>query len=220
MNPTTPPLLGLMMDVPLNVSSLIAHAARHFGDTEIVSRRVEGDLHRYTYRSCDKRAKQLAQALIALNVQRGERIATLAWNGYRHLEAYYGTTGFGAVCHTVNPRLFPEQIAWIINDASDSYVMFDTTFARLIDELAPRCPRVRGWIAFADDAQLPVLQSTTPLTSYETLLEAHDGAFDWPLLDERLASYLCYTSGTTGNPKGVMTHHRGAYLNAVSQIVT
>jgi fatty-acyl-CoA synthase len=116
----TTPLLGQMMDVPLTVSSLLAHASRHFGTTEIVSKRIEGDVHRYTYRDCEKRAKQLAQALIALDVQPGERIGTLAWNGYRHLEAYYGATGFGAVCHTINPRLFPEQIAWIINDAEDS----------------------------------------------------------------------------------------------------
>ena len=119
----TTPLLGQMMDVPLTVSSLIAHAARHFGDTEIVSRRIEGDVHRYTWRECERRAKQLAQALIALGVQPGERIGTLAWNGYRHLEAYYGPTGFGAVCHTINPRLFPEQIAFIINHADDSYVL-------------------------------------------------------------------------------------------------
>ena len=107
----------------------------------------EGDVHRYTYRDCEKRAKQLAQALIALEVQSGERIGTLAWNGYRHLEAYYGTTGFGAVCHTINPRLVPKQITWIINDADDSYVLFDTTFAKLIEWLAPLCPKVRGWIA-------------------------------------------------------------------------
>src|ERR1700750_2714495 len=116
----TTPLHGQMMDGPLTVSSLVAHASRSFGTTEIVSKRIEGDVHRYTYCDCEKRAKQLAQALIALDVQPGERIATLAWNGYRHLEIYYGTTGFGAVCHTVNPRLFAEQIAWIINDADDS----------------------------------------------------------------------------------------------------
>jgi acyl-CoA synthetase (AMP-forming)/AMP-acid ligase II len=132
----TTPLLGQMMDMPLTVSSLLAHAARHFGDTEIVSRRIEGDVHRYTYRDCEKRAKQLAQALIALGVQPGERVATLAWCGYRHLEAYYGTTGFGSVCHTINPRLFPEQIAYIINHADDSYVLFDITFAGLVDTLA------------------------------------------------------------------------------------
>jgi fatty-acyl-CoA synthase len=210
----TTPLLGEMMEVPLTVSSLLAHASRHFGTTEIVSKRIEGDVHRYTYCDCEKRAKQLAQALIALDVQPGERIATLAWNGYRHLEIYYGTTGFGAVCHTVNPRLFPEQIAWIINDADDSYVLFDTTFAQLIDYLVLHCPKVRGWIALADDAHLPAVHTPIPLISYETLLKPHDGAFDWPLLDERQASYLCYTSGTTGNPKGALYSHRSTVLHA------
>jgi 3-(methylthio)propionyl---CoA ligase len=208
----TTPLLGQMMDMPLTVSSLLAHAARHFGDTEIVSRRIEGDVHRYTYRDCEKRAKQLAQALIALGVQPGERVATLAWCGYRHLEAYYGTTGFGSVCHTINPRLFPEQIAYIINHADDSYVLFDITFAGLVDTLAPQCPKVRGWIALTDDAHLPQMQ--TPVTSYETLLAAQDGRYDWPPIDERAASYLCYTSGTTGNPKGALYSHRSTVLHA------
>ncbi|MDE1007042.1 MAG: AMP-binding protein, partial [Paraburkholderia fungorum] len=208
----TTPLLGQMMDVPLTVSSLLAHAARHFGDTEIVSRRIEGDVHRYTYRDCEKRAKQLAQALIALGVEPGERVATLAWNGYRHLEAYYGTTGFGAVCHTINPRLFPDQIAYIVNHADDAYVLFDTTFAPLVDALAPQCPKVRGWIALADEAHLPKMQ--TPVLSYETLLDAQNGHYDWPVIDERQASYLCYTSGTTGNPKGALYSHRSTVLHA------
>ncbi|MDT8841140.1 3-(methylthio)propionyl-CoA ligase [Paraburkholderia fungorum] len=208
----TTPLLGQMMDVPLTVSSLLAHAARHFGDTEIVSRRIEGDVHRYTYRDCEKRAKQLAQALIALGVEPGERVATLAWNGYRHLEAYYGTTGFGAVCHTINPRLFPDQIAYIVNHADDAYVLFDTTFAPLVDALAPHCPKVRGWIALADQAHLPKMQ--TPVLSYETLLDAQNGHYDWPAIDERQASYLCYTSGTTGNPKGALYSHRSTVLHA------
>jgi acyl-CoA synthetase (AMP-forming)/AMP-acid ligase II len=210
----TTPLLGQMMDMPLTVSSLLAHAARHFGDTEIVSRRLEGDTHRYTYRDCEKRAKQLAQALLALGVEPGERIGTLAWCGYRHLEAYYGTTGFGAVCHTINPRLFPEQIAYIVNHADDSYVLFDITFAALVDTLAAQCPKVRGWIALTDDAHLPEMR--TPVTSYETLLAQQDGAYDWPLLDERTASYLCYTSGTTGNPKGALYSHRSTVLHAYS----
>ena len=208
----TTPLLGQMMDTPLVVSSLLAHAARHFGNTEIVSRRIEGDTHRYTYRDCEKRAKQLAQALIALGVEPGERIGTLAWCGYRHLEAYYGTTGFGSVCHTINPRLFPEQIAYIVNHADDSYVLFDITFADLIDTLAPQCPKVRGWIALTDDAHLPDMQ--TPVMSYETLLAAQDGVYEWPLIDERAASYLCYTSGTTGNPKGALYSHRTTVLHA------
>src|ERR1700760_3056816 len=161
----TPSLQGQMMDVPLTVSALLRHAARFYGPVEIVSRRIEGDLHRYTYRDCERRAKQLAQALIALGVQPGERIATLAWNGYRHLETYYGTAGFGAVCHTINPRLFPDQIAYIVNHADDAYVLFDATFAPLVDVLAPQCPNVRGWIALSDEAHRPAMQ--TPAPSYE-----------------------------------------------------
>ncbi|PXW27440.1 3-(methylthio)propionyl-CoA ligase [Paraburkholderia caballeronis] len=208
----TPPLSGQMMDVPLNLSSLLAHAARHHGDTEIVSRRIEGDIHRYTYKDCERRAKQLAEALIALRVAPGERVGTLAWNGYRHLEAYFGVTGFGAVCHTINPRLFPEQIAFIVNHADDRYVLFDTTFAALVDALAPQCPNVLGWIALADDGHLPDMR--TPVLSYETLLGAQRGEFDWPVLDERSASNLCYTSGTTGHPKGALYTHRSQVLHA------
>ncbi len=206
------PLLGQMMDVPLTVSSLLAHAARHHGATQIVSRRIEGDLHRYTYRECEARAKRLSQALIALGVAPGERVGTLAWNGYRHLEAYFGVTGFGAVCHTINPRLFPEQIAWIINHADDRYVLFDTTFAPLVDALAPQCPNVRGWIALAAESHRPDMR--TPVLCYETLLDAQDGHYDWPVLDELSASNLCYTSGTTGNPKGALYTHRSSVLHA------
>src|ERR1700754_3835464 len=168
----TTPLYGQMMDVPLTVSSLLAHASRYFGTTEIVSKRVEGDVHRYTYRDCERRAKQLAQALIALGVEAGDRIGTLAWNGYRHLETYYGTTGFGAVCHTINPRLFPDQIAFIINDAQDRYVLFDITFAPLVDTLAPQCPHVRGWIELTDDAHLPDMRTrvSSDVSSYEALI--------------------------------------------------
>jgi fatty-acyl-CoA synthase len=208
----TTPLYGQMMDVPLTVSSLLAHASRHFGTTEIVSKRIEGDVHRYTYRDCERRAKQLAQALMALGVEAGDRIGTLAWNGYRHLEAYYGTTGFGAVCHTINPRLFPDQIAYIVNHADDRYVLFDITFAALVDVLAPQCPNVRGWIALTDQAHMP--RMSTAVSSYEALLAQHDGDFDWPAIDERCASNLCYTSGTTGNPKGALYSHRSTVLHA------
>jgi fatty-acyl-CoA synthase len=201
-----------MMDVPLTVSSLLAHASRHFGTTEIVSKRIEGDVHRYTYRDCERRAKQLAQALIALGVEAGDRIGTLAWNGYRHLETYYGTTGFGAVCHTINPRLFPDQIAYIVNHADDRYVLFDITFAPLVDVLAAQCPNVRGWIAMTDEAHMP--RMSTAVSSYEALLAQHDGDFDWPAIDERCASNLCYTSGTTGHPKGALYSHRSTVLHA------
>ncbi|RQS65412.1 long-chain fatty acid--CoA ligase [Burkholderia sp. Bp8963] len=206
------PLLGQMMDMPLLVSSLIAHAARHAGDVEIVSKRIEGDLHRYTYRDCERRAKQLAQALARLGVDAGERVGTLAWNGYRHLEAYYGISGMGAVCHTINPRLFPEQIAYIVNHADDRYVFFDLNFAPLVDAIAPQCPNVKGWIAMTDAAHLP--SGATPFLCYESLVDAEDGRYDWPRLDEQQASGLCYTSGTTGNPKGVLYSHRSTVLHA------
>ncbi|MBU9132875.1 fatty-acid--CoA ligase [Burkholderia multivorans] len=206
------PLLGQMMDMPLLVSSLIAHAARHAGDTEIVSKRIEGDLHRYTYRDCERRAKRLAQALARLGVEAGDRVGTLAWNGYRHLEAYYAIGGMGAVCHTINPRLFPEQIAYIVNHAEDRYVLFDINFAPLVEALVPQCPNVRGWIAMTDADHLP--HGAMPYLCYETLVEAEDGRYDWPRLDEQQACGLCYTSGTTGNPKGVLYSNRSTVLHA------
>jgi len=206
------PLMGQMMDVPLLISSLIHHAARHHGDTEIVTRRIEGDIHRYTYAECEVRAKQLAQALLANGVKRGDRVGTLAWNTYRHLEVYYGTSGMGAVCHTINPRLFAEQIAFIVNHAEDRFVLFDTTFAPLVEQLAPQCPQVRAWIALTDRSHLPVMQ--TPVICYEDWLDAQTGDFDWPDFDERSASGLCYTSGTTGHPKGALYSHRSTVLHA------
>ncbi|AOK29499.1 MULTISPECIES: 3-(methylthio)propionyl-CoA ligase [Burkholderia] len=206
------PLPGRMMDMPLLISSLIAHAARHAGDVEIVSRRIEGDIHRYTYRACEVRAKRLAQALGRLGVGGGERVGTLAWNGYRHVEAYYGISGMGAVCHMINPRLFVEQIAYIIDHAGDQYVLFDLNFAPLVDQLAPHCPRVKGWIALTDEAHLP--RGATHYLCYETLIGAEDGDYAWPLLDERQASSLCYTSGTTGHPKGALYSHRSTVLHA------
>jgi len=208
----TAPVMGQMMEMPLLISSLLHHAARHHGDTEIVTRRIEGDIHRYTYAECEGRAKQLAQALLANGVKPGDRIGTLAWNTYRHLEVYYGTSGMGAVCHTINPRLFVEQIAYIVNHAQDRFVLFDITFAPLVDQLVAHCPQVRGWIALTDRAHLPTMQ--TPVICYEEWLAAQSGAFDWPQFDERSASGLCYTSGTTGNPKGALYSHRSTVLHA------
>ncbi len=212
----TSPLYGQMMEVPLLASSLLSHASRHFGDTEIVSRRLEGDIHRYTYRDCEKRARQLAQALIALGVEQGERIGTLAWNGYRHLECYYGVPGMGAVCHTINPRLFPDQVAFIIDHAKDSYVFFDMTFWQLVENIAPMCPNVKGWIVLGDEGCMEQFRNdmSVPVLSYETLIGAQAGDFDWPMLDERQASILCYTSGTTGNPKGALYSNRSTVLHA------
>lgn len=206
-------LMGQMMGEPLLISSIIRHAARHHGSTEIVSRRTEGDLHRYTYRDCELRARKLAQALGELGVEQGDRIGTLAWNGYRHLEIYYGVSGMGAVCHTINPRLFPEQIAYIINHADDRYVFFDLTFLPLVEGLAPHCPKVKGWVLMTDRGHLPA-ESRLPLLCYEHLIDAQDGDYTWPVLDENTASSLCYTSGTTGNPKGALYSHRSTVLHS------
>ncbi|SOY43487.1 3-(methylthio)propionyl-CoA ligase [Cupriavidus taiwanensis] len=206
-------LMGQMMSAPLLISSIIKHAARYYGSTEIVSRRTEGDLHRHTYRDCELRARKLAQALGALGVKQGERVGTLAWNGYRHLEVYYGVSGMGAVCHTVNPRLFPEQIAYIVNHAEDGYIFFDLTFLPLVEGVAPHCPNVRGWVAMTDRAHMPA-EAKVPLLCYEELLEAQDGNYQWPQFDENLASSLCYTSGTTGNPKGALYSHRSTVLHS------
>ncbi len=208
-------LMGHMMSMPLLISTIIEHAARNYGATEVVSRRVEGDgddLHRTTYAAVRDRAKQLANALAALGVQPGERVGTLAWNGYRHLEIYYGVSGSGSVCHTINPRLFPEQIAYIVNHADDQYVFFDLTFVPLIEGIAPHCPNVKGWVAMTDRAHMPA--SSVPMLCYEDLLAAQRADYTWPQFDENTASSLCYTSGTTGNPKGALYSHRSTVLHS------
>jgi 3-(methylthio)propionyl---CoA ligase len=206
-------LFGQMMYAPMLLSSILEHAARHSADVEIVSRRVEGDIHRYTYRDCHTRSMQLAQALVSRGTQTGERIGTLAWNGYRHMELYYGVSGIGAICHTINPRLFPEQIVFIINHARDRFIFFDASFAALIEEIAPQCPHVEKWVMLCDEAALP-RTFPVPLESYETLIAGHTGCFTWPQFDEQQAALLCYTSGTTGDPKGVLYSHRSTTLMA------
>jgi fatty-acyl-CoA synthase len=210
-------LQGLMMDVPLLISSLIEHADRHHGDAEIVSRRVEGDLHRSTYRQLHRRARQMANALAALQVSRSDRVATLAWNGYRHMELYFAVSGSGAVLHTINPRLHPEQIAWIVNHAEDRLLFFDLTFLPIIEAIAPHCRGVRRFIAMVDRERMPA-QSKVDLLCYEDLVDTHSDQYSWPVFDERLASSLCYTSGTTGNPKGVLYSHRSTLLHAYASV--
>ncbi len=204
---------GLMMDMPLLVSSILQHAARHFGDTEIVSRRVEGDIHRYTYADCERRSRKLADAFVHSGVGIGDRVATLAWNGYRHLELYYGVGGMGAVIHTLNPRLHPQQIAWIINHAGDMHLAFDTTFLPIVEAIAEHCPNVKSWIAMCDAEHQPKSDKVA-LVNYESFLEGGGADFEWPQIDERTAVGLCYTSGTTGNPKGAMYTHRSTVLHA------
>jgi fatty-acyl-CoA synthase len=205
---------GLMMGTPLLICTLIEHASRHSGDTEIVSRRIEGDIHRTTWREVHRRSKQLANALLAKGVKPGDRVATIAWNGYRHLELYYAVSGIGAVLHTINPRLHPDQIAWIVNHAEDSRVFFDATFLPIVQAVAARCPTVAGWCQMSARDRMPADGGGVALECYEELLADASPDYTWPLFDENTASSLCYTSGTTGNPKGVLYSHRSSVLHA------
>ena len=206
-------LMGQMMSQPLLISGLLSHAARHHADTEIVSRCTEGDIHRYTYAECHTRAKQVAQMLDRLQVKPSARIGTFAWNGYRHLEIYYGVSGSARVCHTLNPRLFAEQLRYIVNHAEDQVVFFDTTFLPLIESLQAQCPTVQHWICLTDAVHMPP-SSAVKIECYETLLAQESGDYEWPSFDERAASSLCYTSGTTGNPKGALYSHRSTILHS------
>ena len=203
-----------MMEMPLLISTILQQAARHFGGIEVVSRRVEGDLHRYTYADCERRARQLADALQAMGVRNGQRVASLAWNGYRHMELYYAVGGSGAVIHTINPRLHPEQIAWIVNHAEDVYLAFDLTFAPIVEAIAAHCPNVKGWIAMVGPEKMPAATKIPNLLCYEEVLARGSDGYRWPEIDERSAVALCYTSGTTGNPKGALYSHRSTVLHA------
>jgi acyl-CoA synthetase (AMP-forming)/AMP-acid ligase II len=207
-------MLGLMQNQPLSISSLIEFAERHHAEGEIVSRRVEGDIHRYTYKEAAHRARQLAGALDAMKLQLGERVASIAWNGYRHLEMYFGVSGSGRVLHTINPRMHPEQIAWVMNHAQDQVVCFDMTFLPIVKAVYSKCPSVKHWVALCDADKLPADSGIPNLLSYEALLVAQSGAYPWPEFDENTASSMCYTSGTTGNPKAVLYSHRSTVLHA------
>ncbi|MBC7685283.1 MAG: fatty-acid--CoA ligase [Bdellovibrionales bacterium] len=208
------PLMGQMMNQPLLISSILDYAARHYPHTEIVSRRVEGDLHRYTYVDCQVRAKKMANALTKLGVAMGDRVATLAWNGYRHMELYYAVSGSGAVLHTINPRLHPEQIAYIANHAEDQYLFFDLTFLPLIEAVAVHCKSVKAFVLMADRERMPAETKIANLLCYEELIDSSSDDYAWPLFDENSAASLCYTSGTTGNPKGALYSHRSTVLHA------
>jgi len=204
---------GLMMNTQLLISLIAEHAAKFHGDREIVSVTADNPLHRYSVREAVARAKQLANALRKLGFERGDRIGTLAWNDYRHLEIYYAVSGSGYVCHTINPRLFAEQLAFIINHAEDRYLCVDVMFVPLLEALADKIGNVEGFIILTDESHMP--QTTLPnVHCYETLIAAQSDRFDWPQFDERTASALCYTSGTTGNPKGVLYDHRSTLLHA------
>ncbi len=208
---------GLMMEKQLLISSIAQHAEKFHGGREIVSVTADNPRHRYTVREAVARAKQLANALGRLGVRQGERVASLAWNDYRHLEVYYGVSGSGYVCHTINPRLFPEQIVYIINHAEDRFICVDAMFVPLLEAVADKIPNVEGFIVMTDEAHMP--ETALPnVMCYETLLAAESPEFDWPELDESTASALCYTSGTTGNPKGVLYDHRSTILHALGTL--
>ena len=207
-------MLGLMQEQPLLISSLLEFAERHHGDGEIVSRRVEGDIHRYTWADVARRSRQVARALDGEKLEFSDRIATLAWNGYRHLELYYGVSGSGRVLHTINPRLHPDQIAWIANHAEDRILAFDLSFLPLIQAVHARCPGIRKWIALCDADKLPADSGVPNLVSYEAWMGTQPSDYAWPRFDENSASSMCYTSGTTGNPKAALFSHRSTVLHA------
>jgi acyl-CoA synthetase (AMP-forming)/AMP-acid ligase II len=209
---------GLMMDQPLLVKSILEFAERVNPNVEIVSVTADNPRHRYTYKEAFGRARQLANVIDDWGLQHGDRIATLAWNDYRHLEAYYGICASGYVAHTINPRLFPEQIEFIINHAEDQWILTDRDFVPLLESIAPSCPGVKGWVVLTDEAHMPETQLDN-VYCYETLLAGGSDQFTWPVLDENTACALCYTSGTTGDPKGVLYSHRSTILHAYASVM-
>jgi fatty-acyl-CoA synthase len=207
-------MLGQMQDWPLLVHKIIDHAAQYHGEREIVSRSVEGPIHRTTYAEIARRARKVAEALDRLGIKEGDRVATLAWNTWRHVETWYGIAGVGAVYHTLNPRLFPDQIVYIANHADDKVIFFDITFADLVAQIAPKLPGVELYVAMTDAAHLP--KAGIPnLVAYEEFIAGCSDEYEWKDVDEKAACGLCYTSGTTGNPKGVLYSHRSNVLHAM-----
>lgn len=208
---------GLMMDTPLLVSMILRHAERHHPNREIVSVTADNPLHRYTYSDCARRTRQLANAIDKLGLDAGDRVATIAWNDYRHLEIYYGAGGAGYVCHTVNPRLFPEQLVFIINHAEDKWVFTDPMFVPLLEKIADQTPGVEGYVVMTNEENMPETTLKNAV-SYESLIADESDEYEWPVLDERSAVALCYTSGTTGDPKGVLYSHRSTVIHAYASV--
>ena len=204
---------GLMQNAPLMISSLLQTGADVFGGSEVVSVVAGEGVVRHTYRDINQRAKQLAQALGDAGIGMTDRVATLAWNDHRHLEIYYGVSGIGAVCHTINPRLFPEQLIYIINHAEDRIIMVDPMFLPLIEKIIDNCPKLEKIVVLCTAENLP--DTALDAVVYEDFIGAFDGGMEWPEFDENAASSLCYTSGTTGNPKGALYSHRSTVLHAL-----
>jgi len=207
-------MLGLMQDWPLLCHKIIEHAARYHGNQEIVTRSIEGPIVRTNYRQVHDRALKVSQMLEREGIKFGDRVATIAWNTARHLECWYGIMGIGAICHTVNPRLFPEQIAWIINHAQDRIVMTDITFVPILQKIADRMPSVERYVVLTDKAHMPETTLKNAV-NYEDWIAQADGKFKWKSFDENTAAAMCYTSGTTGDPKGVLYSHRSNVLHAL-----
>ncbi len=207
-------MLGLMQDYQLTVQTILDHAALNHGEREMVTRSIEGPIRRYTYRDLRERALRVAKALQKEGVGIGDRIATMAWNTDRHIETWYGIMGLGAICHTVNPRLFVEQLVYIFNHAEDKILFVDLTFVPLIEAIAGKLPTIQKYIILTDDAHMPATNLPNAI-AYETWLAASDADFTWRVFDENTASSLCYTSGTTGNPKGVLYSHRSNVLHGL-----
>jgi fatty-acyl-CoA synthase len=210
---------GLMQDWPLLVHTILDHARTWHGTREIVSRTVEGPIHRITYVDLDRRARQLASAAAKrLGIELGDVVGTMAWNGYRHMECWFGLMGLGAVVHTLNPRLFADQLTYIVNHGEDGWIFTDLTFVPLFEKLGPALPKVKGYVIMTDRDHMPAGTSLANVVCYEDLVAEGDAGFTWPKLDENTACGMCYTSGTTGNPKGVLYSHRSNVLHAMVSI--
>ena len=208
-------MLGLMQDWPLLINRIIDYAAQQHGAREIVTRSIEGPIHRTNYKQVRERALQVAKRLTKDGVKTGDRIGTLAWNTWRHLEAWYGITGVGAIYHTVNPRLFPEQIVWIVNHAQDRMMMTDLTFVPLLEAIADKLPTIEKYIILTDKAHMPATKLKNAV-AYEDWIAEVDSDFKWASFDENTAAGLCYTSGTTGDPKGVLYSHRSNVIHSMT----
>ncbi|MBL8674309.1 MAG: long-chain-fatty-acid--CoA ligase [Rhodospirillales bacterium] len=208
-------MLGLMQDRPLLISQIIDFAANYYTDVEIVTRTVEGPIHRYGYGDAHRRSKKLAEALQGLGVKLGDRVATIAWNTYRHFECYFGISGIGAVLHTINPRLAPDHVAYIANHAEDQIILVDLNLLPIVEGVIDRLETVRHVVVMTDRAHMPASSKIANLLCYEELIADRPGTLSWPDFDERTASSLCYTSGTTGNPKGVLYSHRSTLIHTM-----